>query len=286
MNPNNPQVTHKQTNTLVESALYMVRKMMQPIIKICLKHGIRMETLTQIIQDEMVQASAFDPSLRTPGHAQNVSRISFQTGLSRVAVNQALSRIEQNDAGISTKDWAIEPRVLQMWAEDPIFQNKEGKPTPLEIRGGPHSFQGLVQRVGKGTSYGPVLESLEAAGCVTREKNQISFIDRKFIPSAISDEEKLTVVARASEIYSYFLQTLEHNLDKNQGDGKYQQSVYTRYCPEDRIPEFLEEVRVKLDSYLEDVTSTIEDFEEKPVKKSLVGVSMFAFTHNNAENLI
>ncbi len=279
------KILEHQSSSLVDDVLNMLRRMIRPIVRICLRQGVRFDTLSRIIEEEMVRASAYDPALRTPGHAQNVSRIAFQTGLSRVAVKKALEHIEANKALLDKERWSIESRVLLMWSEDPIFQDEEGHPKTLEIRGGPQSFQGLVQRIGKGTSYGPVLESLEAAGCVQREGNKISFVKPLFIPSSLLNKDRLKAAARASEFYNYYLSTIENNLVSDKEAWMYQQSMYTRYCPEDRIPEFMEFVREKLHEYMSDFEPGLKEFEELPVEKSIVGISMFAFTHDNAEDL-
>ncbi len=273
----------QQDQTLVDGVLNMLRRMVRPIVRICLRQGVRFDTLSRIIEEEMVRASAYDPALRTPGHAQNVSRIAFQTGLSRIAVKKALEHIEANQALLDKERWSIESRVLLMWSEDPIFQDEEGRPKTLEIRGGPQSFQGLVQRIGKGTSYGPVLESLEAAGCVQREGNKVTFKSSVFVPSNISNKSRLEVANRAAQFYSYYLSTLDENL-KSDGDWAYQQSMYTRYCPREKVPEFLAMVRDKLDQYMDDFEPELKKFEELPIEKSLVGIGMFAFTDDNSED--
>ena len=157
---------------LLKALPYLVR----PIVKICLKHGIKLGEVVDALKRVFVsQACA---QLEQHDDAISNSRVTLMTGVHRTDV--ASIRGEEK----------FEPRqkhtasdVINQWRYDKRFYLRRGKPRPLTFDSKTSEFAELVQSVSHSISPYTVAFELERLGMIQRARDgKVRLVTRVFVP--------------------------------------------------------------------------------------------------------
>jgi hypothetical protein len=186
-----------------------VLRLLEPLVKWLLDAGIGVGEIVTLVKIAYVRAA------RAQGRAAggeskrpNVSRIAVVTGMTRHEVTSLLALRSADPVDGRGRQRA--ERVLSGWWNDPTFQDRAGQPAALQVRGGDHSFAGLVERYsGEGWLVATILEELLRVGAVRRRADgRVEALSRT---AATVRSNAEAIVAFGEELGEH-CETLLHNL--------------------------------------------------------------------------
>jgi len=259
-------------------------KLLRPLIRILLRHGITYAELSEVVKSVYVSIAANE--FRVPGKKMSKARIAIVTGLTRKEVQ----RISEN----STKELLAPKtnlsrigRVLSGWHTDPDFTGPYGM--PLEIRydsdnPADATFTKLVQRYSGDMTPRAMLDELLRVGAVVEtDQNWFKVLRREYVPHTL-DPDFLERVGRGVH---NFVHTIEMNMRKaGPGKGRFERTVRPdRGMRAEDLPLFDQYVRQKGQAFLEDIDNWLTKLEQ-PTKADEViqtGVGIYHFVVEDDE---
>ena len=162
-------------------SLKSLRRLLTPVIKLCLKKSIGIVEITEVIKSCMVEAAKQEIELKS--EKLNASRLSVMTGLQRRDVTRIL------EEGTEVKEsLTLVSRVIGQWENDARFKTKNGLPKNLSCDGKNSEFARLVSAVSKDVHHGTVMFELKRLKLVEVSKAGVRFIRKA--ESLKSDPEK------------------------------------------------------------------------------------------------
>jgi len=188
---------------------------LEPVIDVCLKLGITIPELEQLLRSAFVQrAFAQIPPHPRIGRASD-NRVSLATGLHREEVSKlraAASSSKPRPKG-STKErvYSKSARVLQGWSTDPKFLSSAGLPIVLPLERSPQhrSFDELVEQYAPGSFPRTLLKELQRHGnAELLEGNMVRYRSANTRPRGATQAN----LARAAKRVKRFGDTLFRNL--------------------------------------------------------------------------
>jgi hypothetical protein len=186
-----------------------VLRLLEPLVKWLLDAGIGVGEIVTLVKIAYVRAARAQGRV-AGGESKrpNVSRIAVVTGMTRHEVTSLLALKSADPLDGRGRQRA--ERVLSGWWNDPVFQDRSGKPAALQIRGGDHSFAGLVERYsGEGWLVATILEELLRVGAVRRRADGRVEALCRTVATVRSNAE--AIVAFGEELGEH-CETLLHNL--------------------------------------------------------------------------
>lgn len=157
---------------LLKSLPHLVR----PIVKICLKHGIKLGEVVDALKRVFIaQASE---QLEQNGDAPSNSRITVMTGVHRTDVAQIRS-----EPSYQPREKHTASDVINQWRYDERFCSRRGKPRPLTFDSKNSEFAELVRSVSHSISPYTVAFELERLGMIQRNRDgRLKLVTRVFVP--------------------------------------------------------------------------------------------------------
>ncbi len=249
-----------QAKTALRYACY---QLLFPVVRLLLRHGMPFQSFVQIakrVYCEVAQESEFQIGEREV----TKSRIALLTGLTRPDVTSTC-KSKNLDELPSDDKWSRCSILLTAWAKEKQFLSTEGKPKILPLKG-INSFQVLCKQFGNDIVHSTMLEELLRVGCVEMvDTDYVKFKSFQYVAHPGSSQ-LLKIVGVAG---SRLLSTIEHNILRSQNlvhgrepEAFFQQEVWSRSIPPEKLEEYSRELRCLLKKYVVDVTdymTTIED---------------------------
>lgn len=146
----------------------------RPIIRLCLRHAIKIGTIEAIIKKLLVEEAA--TYLKQTGEPQSVSRISVMTGLQRPAVASLLETPDEESGAPS-----LMTKVIGAWQTKKPYLTAASQPRILEFEGKKSEFAKLVASVSTALNPYTVLYELERAKLVERAPRGLKLLAKSFI---------------------------------------------------------------------------------------------------------
>lgn len=243
------RMTNGSNNTMTNA----LRKILRPLVRMLLRNGVAYADFTTLVRQTFVDVAGEDFDL--PGRKQSVSRISVLTGINRKEVKRLLE--EPRDAQPAAEHNRA-ARVVSGWMRDSIFQNKQGKPSPLSWgdQSAANGFEALVKKYSGDMPARSVLDELIRVGAVELQENrQIRLAASGYVPAA-SNEELLRL---SGEGVTDLLNTIDHNLSDNKTHTRLQLSVAYDDVPDTGVEMFRhlsQEKSLELLTYLDGFLAT------------------------------
>jgi hypothetical protein len=157
---------------VLSSLLHLVR----PIVRLCLKHGIKLGEVVDALK--RVYVSQAEELLEKQGDAVSHSRITLMTGVHRTDV--ATIRTE-GDFKPRQKHTASD--VISQWRYDPRFCASPGMPRALTFDSKESEFAELVRSVSHSVSPYTVAFELERLGMLARARDgRLKLLTRVYVP--------------------------------------------------------------------------------------------------------
>src|SRR5512144_2025597 len=134
------------TGTVRPGLLAAYRKILQPLVRILIRHGISFGELSEVLKTVFVEVASRDFTL--PNRKVSQSRIAILTGLTRKEVAKQEEILASGQALSIDTNLNRATRVLEGWHTDPEFTGPYGMPLelPFESDGNGASFTTLVRK--------------------------------------------------------------------------------------------------------------------------------------------
>lgn len=159
-----------------EIVLNSLTLLIAPIVRLCLKHGIKLGELIDALKRVFIEQAC--KQLERSGDSISNSRITLMTGVHRTDV--AAIRVEP---AFEPKERHTASDVISQWRYDKRFCLRHGKPRPLHFDGKTSEFADLVKSVSNSVSPYTVAFELERLGMIKRSKDgRLSLVTRVYVP--------------------------------------------------------------------------------------------------------
>lgn len=229
------------------------RKILSPLIRIMLKHGVSCKEFEEIVRELYVKIGYDDFTIQ--GRKQTVSRVAVLTGLSRKEVFRIKMLLESEvepDKGPLNRA----ARVISGWISDKEFVDDQGKPKDLPPYGEHASFAQLVKRYSGDITAGAIIDELLRVGAITKLDNDDLHLNTNAYVPRESEAEMLNVVGNCT--YD-LLQTMEHNLDHDKSEPRFQRSLSYHELPRDVVDEFKQLSQEKSEILLTELNAWLKE---------------------------
>ncbi|ANO51481.1 DUF6502 family protein [Woeseia oceani] len=212
------------TDSVKTGLLAAYAKLLRPLVRILLRHGITYAELSEVVKTVFVEIAAQE--FRVPGKKMSKARIAIVTGLTRKEV-QRLSSIGAEGRFATKTNMSRIGRVLSGWHTDPDFTGPYGM--PLELRydsdnADDVTFVRLVQRFSGDMTPRAMLDELIRVGAVVEtDQNWFKVIRREYVPNLLAPN----FLERVGTGIHNFVHTIETNMQKEgPGKGRFERSVW------------------------------------------------------------
>jgi hypothetical protein len=159
-----------------EIVLKSLTILIAPIVRLCLKHGIKLGELVDALKRVFIEQAC--KQLEQGGDSISNSRITLMTGVHRTDV--AAIRFEP---AFEPKERHTASDVINQWRYDKRFRASHGKPRPLYFDGKTSEFAELVKSVSNSVSPYTVAFELERLGMIKRSKDgRLKLVTRVYVP--------------------------------------------------------------------------------------------------------
>jgi hypothetical protein len=180
MNRGSDYFSENLTSKMMLSAL---KRVLKPLIRLCLAQGINNQMLVETLKSVFVQVA--EDEFKLQQRKQTDSRISLLTGLHRKDVHRLR---DQPETALSQSALVtLGSQLINLWINHVDYIDRHGKPKPLPrlaSAGGDVSFERLVARVSKDIRARPVLDEWLRVGVVNIDESDCVCLNAKaFIPS-------------------------------------------------------------------------------------------------------
>jgi hypothetical protein len=146
-----------------------LRRVLRPLIRLMLTHGIRFQTFCDLVKSTYIQVA--EEEFRLDNKEQTDSRISLLTGVHRRDVKRL--RNESQAVSSLSLQASMSAQLLAMWSGRPEYLDSQGLPLPLprlSSKGGERSFEALVQSISKDFRARVVLDEWLRQGIATLDE--------------------------------------------------------------------------------------------------------------------
>ena len=277
-----------------QSGLARETRALTKVVKALFRQAIRLligtvsyPALTDILRHIYVEEAT--NKLAQGGNRPTKSAIALLTGLDTRVITATIKEWDEHDEddlnGDKIQDITPEYALLELWANDPYFQDSEtGEPAILPVSGQGKTFQvAIVKAIGRNVTAKTVLDRLTRSGNVKvhrGETDSVELLSPWFFPMS-NDQAKMADVGflEASRI----LDTVQHNMEAHPNERLPQQGRWTyRFNPK-RLDAFREEAKSLLNKHIREGETLLEKYEEPERKKNhiTVGMGWYQFERQN-----
>lgn len=183
-----------------ESLISMCTKLLLPIVRFCLRRGLKIQEMHEALKHALVIAAREE--LNEIGADSNTSKIAAITGIHRRDVNRLGEQPTPKSGSIN-----ILAKVLGQWEHDKRFSQR-GAMKPLAVSGKKGSFYELVESVSRDLNPGTILAELQRLGFVRDEQGKI-------VPQVAAFAHKRTSLEDGARMLSYHVRGLCEAVDRN-----------------------------------------------------------------------
>jgi hypothetical protein len=267
------------------SLLTAFRKLMRPLVRILLRHGVSFGEFSETLKYVFVEVAKSDFPIT--GRRQSISRLAIVTGLTRKDVGRIADAIERNEDPVISKMNRV-GRVLAGWHQDPQFTGPYGLPLELPFDSKKDlSFTELVRRYSGDMPARAMLEELKRIRAVDElSTGEIRVLTRSYIPPH-ADTASIEFMAAALRDLA---ETLDLNLDPTRPHGLLERRVWTP-AGIDRglLPIFDQLVTARAQDLLEFLDNWLSAREAEcqhlpPEKKLRAGLGIYLFSREMNED--
>ena len=286
ISPSTHRATRGLNEYLKDALLEACKEAARPLVRLCIKHGISFQELTNALRYVFVD-SAREDYLKE--EESSPARIAVLSGIPRTEV-QSIQDTEPASKSVAARMNAA-GQVLSAWPSEPDFTGPYGIPLELRISG-PRGFEGLAERFGNGVSCQEILDDLIRSGCVAKGKSStVKVLRRSYISGSIDP----AVISYTGRCLRTLAETLEFNIEKSDSkDKRFQRQLSsTLGIRTSDLPAFHELLKEAGQKFLEDLDSwtterekALKNLEKVPneIPRVYPGVGLYMFFSQPPEN--
>jgi uncharacterized protein DUF6502 len=170
--------------------------------------------------------------LQRAGKRPTISAVSALTGLTRKEAKR-LHDMDEEVAVVTDQRYNRGIRVISGWVSDDDFTDDGGRPSLLPMLG-PISFTELVKRYSGDIPATAMLSVLEASGTVERDGDQVTLLERAFVPKS-NPLDKIDILGRD---VAELIGTIWHNIEQPAENSRFQRKVSNVALRRDQLQAF------------------------------------------------
>lgn len=257
-------------------------QILRPLIRTLLRHNLSQSEFVEISRRAYVDVAFNDFSI--PEKPKTVSHAAVITGLSRKEVLR-IQKLKGQNEPIESRHVNRASRVISGWMHDKDFLGRNGKPLPLQIKGGNNSFEALVNRYSGDITWGAVLDEMLRVKTIKIDNDEVVLLNEGYIPSE-DMREKFEIMGQCG---TDFFETLSHNLKEKQPNPRFQRSVAYNNIPEPQVEQFQALAKQKSEQLLFELNTWLADHNCPPEKHSKetkyqrIGLGIYYFNNDARE---
>jgi len=245
---------------LHRALVQLCRRVLHPLVRILLRHGISAGDLKYIV--DSVYAHAGSEYLAAQGARVTYSKLAVITGINRSFLPGILASPQAEISPRNIRQAHRASRVLAAWHDDPAFQNRAGRPAVLTTRGRSKSFEQLVRRYSGGVYYRTLLSELLRMGAIKKVGcDRVRALRRSPTARGANTE----ALYAAASIVGDLLATIESNLAAQPGQSLPICSLIGS-IDLDALPRFREQAGNRMGRLIESVDSLLH--ARRPARRS------------------
>ena len=274
----------KPMSTLDALAKAAIR-VFRPFVRILLRHNVSYKTCAEWLR--WCYADVANREFSPPGRKQSKSRIAVLTGLTRIDVNNLLAMPAPHKAH-QEEHYHRAGLVLSGWANDPAFQNEQGRISVLPFESDDDaspSFSQLVARHSGGAPARAVLDELVLNGAVkVLPDRQIELLRTRYITQTEDiDIDYCQIFGLAC---GELIETIAHNWQPDQHEKRLQLIVYNRSIhprllgeAKQRLETATRELAEQADQWLYEFETRSDEIDQAGPRsdRARVGIGMYYF---------
>lgn len=155
--------------------------LIQPLIRLMLKHGVTYTTFTAALKKCFVQA-AFDELLEKQKTTTD-SAVSLLSGIHRRDVRN-LTRLKDSENSPLRKPISASAQLVAKWMSDQDYLDARDRPLVLPRTGGSISFDALASTISTDVRPRALLDDLLRLGLAQETEDEVSLIVQGFTPTS------------------------------------------------------------------------------------------------------
>lgn len=231
-------------NQIQETLVNAVLRILRPLVRVLLRNGMAYGSFSELSRRAFVEVAYED--FTPKGKKQTISRVSALTGLTRKEVKR-LVETPLSDASKSEQRYNRATRVVSGWINDKRFSNEAGGEV-LFLDDRKPSFNELVKAYSGDVPTKAMLSTLESAGTVKVEGDQVILLRHAYIPGNDAVDKLHILGTDVAEMIS----TINHNL-VHDADLRFQRKASSLAIKIEDIPAFRDLMRKKSQHLLEEL---------------------------------
>lgn len=240
-----------------------VRLVLRRIVRL-LVGTVSFPALQEILKKIYVEEA--EKKLIRDGSRPTKSALALMTGLDTRVVSAVMQ--SDLDSSLKPRNISAEFALLDMWANDPFFQDDEtGKPAILPLEGKGQTFQGLVLRsIGRNITIKTVMDRLLESNNIRLVPGAIEraeMLSPYYAPIS-NDRAKITDIALCES--SRVLSAVIHNMNSEPELRVPQQGRWTYRLAPENYREFRKQARKLLEKQIDEGEALLEQFEDNQKK--------------------
>jgi hypothetical protein len=239
---------------LQESLGGAVLRLLRPLVRLLLKHGMPYGTFAELARKAYVD-EGFD-HLQSAGKRPTVSGVSALTGLTRKET-KALRDSSPIGNEKSAQRYSRAIRVISGWVNDSQFHDAKGEPAALPFEGAENSFSSLVKKYSGDIPPVAMLSVLETSQNVVSEGLVIVLKERAYIPMSTPVDKINILGTDVAELIG----TIGHNLEADPAQRLFQRKVSNRALRVDEMDKFRDLSNRKSQELLEEYHAWLSSHE-------------------------
>ncbi len=218
-------------NDIGQTLAAAVRRVLYPLVRILLRHGIAFDDFAEIARRIYVEVGMNEIGIT--GRKPSISRVAILSGLTR----KEIQRIVNIDPAVDAEGEARynrAARVVAGWVRDTQFADAAGEPRMLALGSDDApGFAELVKRYSGDVPARAMLDELLRVGAVARDADgRIRLLSRVYIPQA-SDADKLQILGTD---VADLIRTIDHNLQHGTTAPLFQRKAMYDNVPLEALP--------------------------------------------------
>src|SRR5579872_6366365 len=260
-----------------------VLRLLDPLVKWLLEAGMGVGDFVALVKIAYIRAATEQGRAAGEFKGPNVSRISVVTGLTRLEVANILAAGARDPIPRGWRQRA--ERVLSGWWNDSAFQDEDGRPARLPIRGSKRSFAALVERYsGEGWRVATILEELLRVNAVRRlADGRVEALSR-FYATVRWDPDGIT---EFGEQLSEHCATLVHNL-KFPARARFVRRVLNARLDPRYVPMLVRDLEQQAEAFADSTDDALNDPKQtitgRNRETASLGIALYVFETDSAES--
>jgi len=262
--------SHTMDNQIQDILVNSVLRILRPLVKVLLRNGMAYGSFSELAKRAFVDVAFAD---YTPdGKKQTISRVSALTGLTRKEVKR-LVESPLVDTSQSEQRYNRATRVVSGWINDKRFSNEAGGEV-LYLDERKPSFNELVKDYSGDVPPKAMLSTLQSAGTVKVENDQVVLIRHAYIPGDDAVEKLNILGTDVAEL----VDTINHNL-VHEDDLRFQRKASNLEIKIDDVPEFRKLMAKKSQHLLEEFDTWLSEHATEEENESSRYISVGIYYH-------